>query len=121
LSTINRKGHNTIDFNLTPIALLKIKFKNDTPVSNADFFYFSWSAEDFGSRGSVNEENCGSVIPSEARTWTGMDVCGSITVKTAAERPILVGWTVKKNNITKEYYKSVYVKRGTDNEFNINY
>jgi len=122
LSDLNKDGHNRIDFDLTPLALLKINFRNVDPISNADFFYFGWyTTNSGGSWGSVNEENCGSVIPSEARIWTGMDVCGSTTVRTAAEKSTSVYWTVKKNNITKEYNESVFVKRGVLNEFTISY
>ena len=115
-------GSIKMDFSLSPTALLKIRFKNASPVSEADFFYFSRHTNSTGStKGVLQKENCGSVPASEALTWTGKDVCGTFTEETIAEQYTHVYWTVKKSGITKQYQDSVFIKRGRVNEFSINY
>lgn len=121
LSELNKSGSNILNFTLSPTALLNINFKNVNPVSVADFFYFGWYANYGTSLGIVKKESCGSVVASEALTWTGKDVCGIFTVETIAEKYTHVYWTVKKNDITKQYSDSVFVKRGIINEFSLNY
>ncbi|WP_207420714.1 hypothetical protein [Desertivirga brevis] len=117
-SEFRKKGINSVGFSLWPIALLKIKFKNSNPVSGDDFFYFGWYTNNVRGwpKGIVQNENCGSVIPSSALTWTGVDVCGSVTAETFADRTAHINWNVRKNGIMKQYKDSVYVKRGIINE-----
>jgi len=112
--------HHLLDFRLNPTALLKIKFKNATPVSNSDFFYFGWDGTGW-TKGIVNKEYCGSIMPSQASTWTGKDVCGIYTIERIAERTTLIYWSVTKNNIITNYRDTVYVRRGIVNEFSLNY
>ena len=122
LSNLDKNGSNKVDFTLSPTALLKINFKNASAVSDSDFFYFSWMADGNGwPKGILQKENCSSVAASEALTWTGKDVCGIFTVETIAEKYTTVFWTVKKSGITKQYWDSVFVKRGLINEFSLNY
>lgn len=122
LSDLNRSGSNKINFTLSPTALLKIKFKNQYPVSDADFFYFGWYANGNGwAEGIVQQESCGSVVASDALTWTGVDVCGTFTIVTIVERYTEVYWTVIKSGITKQFSDSVFVKRDIINEFSLNY
>lgn len=40
LSDINRNGNSKLNFTLSPTAVLRIKFKNISPVSDSDFFLF---------------------------------------------------------------------------------
>lgn len=122
LSSINKSGSNKVDLSLSPTALLKINFKNASPVSNSDFFYFGWYANGNGwTKGIIQKDNCGTVAASEALTWTGKDVCGNFTVETIAEQYSHVYWTVTKSGITKQYGDSVLVKRGIINQFSLNY
>ena len=122
LLTINKGGSNKVDLALSPTALLKIKFKNASPVSDSDFFYFGWYANGNGwTTGIKQKDNCGTVEASEALTWTGKDVCGNFTVETIAEQYTHVYWTVKKSEITTQFGDSVLVKRGIINEFSLNY
>lgn len=123
LSNINKSDKNKVDFTLSPTSVLKIKFKNANPVSDADFFHFSWLAKNgHGSpKGLIQKENCGSVTATEALTWTGKDVCGIFTAETFAEKYIYVYWSAKKSGIIKQYLDSVFVKRGMVNEFYLNY
>jgi hypothetical protein len=124
LSNVNRSGNNKVDFELSPIARLKINFKNATPVSDSDFFYFGWypvggSGTVIG--GSTQKEDCGTIPPSAAITWTGKDVCGAFTVQTLAGRYTRVYWTVKKGGVTTNFHDSVFINRGVLNQFSINY
>ncbi len=122
LAALSSGGTNKTDFLLSPTALLKIRFKNTSPVSNADFFYFNWFYNGGGwTKGVLQRENCGSVVPSQALTWTGMDVCGVFTAETIAEQTTQLSWTVKKAGITNNYYDSIYVNRGVVNEYILNY
>lgn len=122
LSALNRRGENRVDFTLSPIALLKINYKNASPVSDSDFFSFSWYDSGKGwTKGVTKRENCGTVLVSDAFTWTGKDVCGSLTASTIAEDYTIVYWTVKKGGMTTNYIDSVFVKRGTTTEFPLNY
>ncbi len=122
LSAIRSNG-NLVNFKLSPTAKLKINFKNVTPFSDADFFYFGWyvSYGEGWPEGVIQEENCGTVKHDEAITWTGKDVCGTYTIGTFADQYTRVYWLVKKNGIQKEYRDSVYVKRGALNQFSLNY
>lgn len=122
LSEMNRSGSNKMDYTLSPTALLIIKFRNEQPVSDSDFFYFRWYADGNGwTRGWTKMENCGTVTASEALTWTGKNVCGAFNVETIAEQFTHVYWTVTKNSVMKDYSDSVYIKRGVINEFSLNY
>lgn len=122
ISDIDKSGSNKLDFTLSPTAVLKIKFKNVNAVSDSDFFYFGWYANGNGwTKGVIQKENCGTIPVSEALTWTGKDVCGTYTIETIAELKTHVYWTVKKNGLTKQYRDSVFVKRGIENEFLLNY
>ena len=117
-----KSGNNKLDFTLSPTTLLNIKFKNTSPVSDSDFFYFSWYANGNGwTKGIIQKDNCGTVTASEALTWTGKDVCGTFTVETIVEQYTHVYWTTKKSGVTKQYRDSVFVKRGIINEFPLNY
>lgn len=119
---INEKESRKFDLKLSATALLRIKFKNAQPFSDSDFFYFGWSDRANGwTRGIIQKENCGTVLPSEALTWTGKDVCGLHTVETAADGTTFVYWNVKKDGVLKQYKDSTYIKRGVINEFNLNY
>jgi hypothetical protein len=124
LSNVNRSGNNKVDFELSPIALLKINFKNATPVSDSDFFYFGWyhiGGSGTVIAGSTQKEDCGTIPPSAAITWTGKDVCGAFTVQTLAGRYTRVYWTVKKGGVTTNFHDSVFINRGMLNQFSINY
>ncbi len=122
LSTLNTHGNNRLDFKLSPTTLLKIKFKNASPVSDSDLFNFSYYSNGNGwVKGIVEKESCGTVAINEAANWVGKDVCGEYTVETIAEKVTQVSWTVTKNNVIMQYIDSVYVKRGVMNEFSINY
>lgn len=122
LSDINRNGNSKLNFTLSPTAVLRIKFKNISPVSDSDFFYFGWYAKGNGwTRGILQKENCGTIAASEALTWTGKEVCGIFTLETIAEQKTFVYWTVKKSGLTNQYKDSVFIKRGEVNEFSLNY
>ncbi len=122
LSNITSNG-NFVNFKLSPTSQLKVSFKNANPVSDADFFYFTYAVffGKGGAAGIIKEENCGTIKHDEAITWTGKDVCGIFTIETLAERYTHISWLVKKNGITKQYYDSVYVKRAAVSQFSINY
>jgi hypothetical protein len=119
LSDMNQNTANRFDFSLNPTGLLRIKFKNATPVSDSDFFSFGWS--NIGAKVIVQKENCGTVVDSGSLTWLGKDVCGAYTVETMAEMKQQVYWIVKKGAVTNYYSDSVFVKRDIVNEFSINY
>jgi hypothetical protein len=122
LSDLNRHGNNKLNNTLSPTGLLRIKFKNVQPVSDADFFYYGWYDSGNGwTRGTIQKENCGTIAPSEALTWTGKDVCGIYTVETIAEGFTRVYWNVTKNGVTKNFSDSTFIKRGIINEFSLNY
>src|ERR1035437_4131737 len=108
-----------VDFKLSPTAILKIKFKNISPVSDKDFFYFG--SDETAGKGLIRKEICGTVMPSDAYTWKGKDVCGIQTIEKLAERFTRIYWAVTKNNIITNYRDSVYVNRGVINEFSLNY
>ncbi|MGI8634563.1 MAG: hypothetical protein ACR2KZ_04085, partial [Segetibacter sp.] len=120
LSSLNRSGTNSLNYTLSPTAQFKIKYKNKNPIDDKDFFYFSYQPNG-GTKGVLTDENCGTVIQSEAGIWTGKDVCGAKTFEAIAEKNIFINWTVKKNNVTRYYSDSIYVKRGVINEFHLNY
>ena len=122
LSTLNVNGNNKQDFTLSPIGILKIHFKNSTPVSATDFFYFGWYANGNGwPSGIIQKENCGTVPASQALTWTGKDVCGIFTVGTIAEQFTHVWWHVNKNGVIHDYQDSIFVSRVIVNDFQLNY
>jgi hypothetical protein len=108
-----------IDFKLYPTGILKIKFKNASPVNDKDFFYFG--SDKTAGQGVISKEVCGTVLPTDAYTWIGKDVCGAQTIEKIGERFVWVYWSVTKNNIIKNFLDSIYVKRDVINEFNINY
>jgi hypothetical protein len=120
LSSLNRSATNKIDFALSPTAVLKIKFKNQSPVSDSDEFYFGNYSNGYTS-GILQKENCGTISANDAMKWIGKNVCGAYTYQTAAERYSYIFWTVKKNGITNNYRDSVLVRRGVLNEYSINY
>lgn len=120
LSHLN--GNGNTDFTLSPIGILKIHFRNATPVSDLDFFYFDWFANGNGwTTGMIQKENCGTVASSEALTWTGKDVCGIFTVGTIAEKSTHVWWHVEKNGVIHDYQDTIFIKRGIINDFFLNY
>lgn len=123
ISNLVKNSTNKIDLVLSPTTILKIFFKNESPISDLDFFYFGWYADKGNgwTRGLIKKENCGTVVAGEAVTWTGKDVCGIFTTETVAEQDTRVYWTVKKNGVTKNYGKSVFMKRDIVNEFYLNY
>jgi hypothetical protein len=122
LSNLNRNGSSTVDFTLDPTAFLKIKFRNTTPVSDRDSFYFRW---DWNSTGwpntAIQKENCGTVLPDDGLWWIGKDVCGTYTVGTIAEKKTFLSWTVKKSGSTQYYRDSIYIQRGILNQYILNY
>jgi hypothetical protein len=118
----NKPSSRKLDLTLSATALVRIKFKNAQPFSDSDFFYFGWSDRANGiTRGVLKKDNCGTVLPSEAITWTGQDVCGVYIVEVAADGTTLVHWTARKAGVTREFKDSVYIKRGELNEFSLNY
>lgn len=122
LSDLNRRGNNNLDFSLSPVAVLKIKFKNASPVSDFDLFNFSYDSDGNGwVKGIVKKESCGAVAINEGANWIGKDVCGEYTVEAIADKAARVHWTVIKNNVTRQYIDSAYIRRGVINEFSINY
>lgn len=122
LAGINRKETNLVNFTLSPAALIKISYKNAMPVSDSDFFYFGWYNNGTGStKGIIKQEDCGTIKVSDAFTWRGKDVCGTLTAGTIAEDYTHIYWTVIKNGITNNYNDSIFVKRGAVSEFLLNY
>ncbi|MBX3242215.1 MAG: carboxypeptidase regulatory-like domain-containing protein [Chitinophagaceae bacterium] len=116
------RGETLRDFEISPIGLLKISFKNVNPVSDDDFFYFNWFNNGKGwVNGQAVRENCGTIQVSDAVTWKGKDVCGVWTVQTIAESTTRISWTVEKNGIRKEYRDSIFVKRDKTAEYVLNY
>ena len=122
LPTLNRHGSNTLNYLLSPTALLKIKFKNLNPVSDTDFFSFSWYYTGQGlPKGVLQKESCGTIVQSEAGTFTGKDVCGEYTVDAVAESASYIYWTVRKNNVATQHIDPIFVRRGIVNTFVLNY
>lgn len=122
LSKVNKHGSNNLNYILSPAALLKISFKNESPHSDEDYIDVGWYHNGYGgTKGVIQQENCGTVAPVYGTVWKGKDACAVITVMAFAEQHTNVYWTVGKNGISKQYNVPVLVKRGVVNEFNISY
>lgn len=119
-TTLNKQGNNSLDFTLSAIALLKIKFKNTVPNSNADLFNFSYTSIGNGwYKGILKKESCGTVEVNESADWIGKDVCVEYIVEAMAEKTTQVYWHVLKNSVNSLNIDSIYIKRGVLNEFSI--
>ncbi|WP_161890551.1 carboxypeptidase regulatory-like domain-containing protein [Pontibacter russatus] len=122
LSTLNKGASTIFNHAISPTAILKIKFINTSPQSNADKFILNWCNCGQGlTKGIINRENCGTVKESEGGQWIGEDVCGVYTIEAVAGRKSDFSWYVTKNNETRLFLDSVFVARGVLNEFLINY
>jgi hypothetical protein len=117
IADINMSGNNRFDLKVGAVSLLKVKFKNTSPVSSSDYLNISW----FGAFSLLQTENCGTVLPDEALFWKGMDVCGSYTLSVPADTNTTIKWSVKKNDIWTIKETNVFAKRGMVTEFVIAY
>jgi hypothetical protein len=121
LSEANPNGTTNLDFFVVPKSLLKISFRNATPVSDSDFFSFNYGALGRWSGRMITEEDCGTVSHNTAYQWIGKNVCGNVTVEVEAERAAMVNWEVIKNGSVRTYFDSVFIRRNLTNEMIINY
>lgn len=123
LSALNKGGNTTFNRSLNPTAILKIKFINTSPQSNADRFslLYGCNCESGHTKGILKTEICGSVSESEGIQWVGQDVCGIYTIEAIAEKKAGFSWYVMKNGETKYFKDSVLVKQGVINNYLLNY
>lgn len=115
VSDLKFSQSNNIDFQLSPVTILRIEFKNISPQNNSDRFWCNIPDKPLGS------ENCGSIIPTEAQFWEGANVCGTYICETDAEKKILVYWTLNENGIFYERKDSIFTKRNKINVIKLEY
>ncbi|KAA3438234.1 hypothetical protein [Rufibacter hautae] len=119
---LNRSRSNHYDLPISPATLLKIKFKNTHPYSDAVLFYFGHTSTGNGAPLPKAETvNCGTVLMTEAGTYIGKDVCGVHTSWTLADRNTTIYWTVRKNGVYTQKSEKVLAQRGKAYEFTIEY
>ena len=117
LEIVNLKpsASNNIDFLISPITILKIKFENMIPQSDSDRFSCIIPGN------LIDIENCGSVNPTEALNWAGANVCGTYNCETYAEKITKVFWSYRENSISYNRIDSILTKRNIINVIQLEY
>lgn len=103
----------------------KIKFSNTTPFDTSDKLDVNISSYAVNlSFGGINKryedlQNC--YVGQYGFIYGGANASGTIACEVAADRKVSLMWYARKNNISRQFYDSVYCPRNTTTIYNLNY
>lgn len=107
---------------LTAGTILQIKFKNQNPINDSDWFMFGYMADANGwFKINPIDENIGTVKSDNGIVWLGKDVNANRTIQTTADDWTYIYWEVEKSKMRTKYRDSIFCKRDTISTFKINY